>query len=81
MRRGCGYTLVELEGTGGYSGSSYLYQGADNKLVGVSFHSDAAYGICASARYETTIHILPKCAQVSNCDLCGGGGLYPACDR
>jgi hypothetical protein len=80
IRRGCGYTLVERELSGGYDAASYLYQGADNVLVGVSFRTEVPYGICASSRYETTMHDLPKCAQVSACDVCGRADWYRACD-
>ena len=77
ISRGCGYTLIELESSGGYSGSSYLYQGPDYELIGARLYQDSAFGICGS--YETAINTIPDCADVSTCDICGGS-VIPQCN-
>ena len=51
----------------------YVYQGAENTLVGASDYIDVPFGTCLRAVYTTEMPDLKACADYAICDLCPDG--------
>jgi hypothetical protein len=69
LEQGCGYKMVRR----GVGFQTYVYQGADDTLVGAFIYSDVPFGTCSRPTYGTQMPELETCADYSICDLCPTG--------